>query len=333
MRWMVAVGVLGVAIGWGAGARAADAVADPGELSFSLAPDAGAGEAEGGSGELAAPDDGEPCIFGDWEGFLWGDRHFRNVPRPVSTPYYFEDPFINSDLRLVYVWHNIPESSELRGGEVQVWAAQVRLALTDRLQFIATKDGYTRMHTGITPDNDGWNDFAVGLKYAFWVDHEADWILSGGMRWEWNNGNLGVLQGNDDELSPFVSFAKGWDKWNLIGALNWRIPTNHHEGVHSLTWHAHLDYELFPNFFPLVEVNGIHWLSNGDRMPLSVEYLDVGNLGSQRVRGRDFFSAGLGFRWNVHENVSLGTIWEIPLESKNESIEDSRVTVNVVIGI
>ncbi|MCB9851299.1 MAG: hypothetical protein H6817_11420 [Phycisphaerales bacterium] len=331
MRWVTtALGVL-VLVGLPASAAWGGQFADDGAYEFSLAPQAD----DDSGGSMAADDDAmmdSHDVVG-WEGLIWGDPYFKDVPRPVSMPYYFEDPFINTDLRLVYVWHNIPEGSQLRGGEVQVWTAQIRLALTERLQFIATKDGYTRMHTGITPDNDGFNDFAIGLKYAFWVDHESNWIMSAGARWEWNNGDLGVLQGNQDEISPFVSFHKGWDKTNLIGAVNWRAPVNSHQGTHSLTWHLHMDYELCPNFFPLIELNGIHWLSNGDRLPLSVEYLDVGNLGSSRVSGRDFFSVGLGFRWKLCDYATLGTTWELPLESKNENIQDSRVTVNLRLSL
>ncbi|MCA9249892.1 MAG: transporter [Phycisphaerales bacterium] len=268
-----------------------------------------------------------------WDGFLWGDRHFRKTPRPVGMPLYFEDPFINSDLRLIYVWHGIPNRSELRGGEIQVFAAQIRLALTERLQFIATKDGYSKVHTGITPDVDGWNDFAIGLKYALVVDHANDFILSTGFRWEWDNGTAFALQGNEHEISPFISFAKGWEKFNLIGAVSYRIPTNGNQGSQSIVWNLHLDYELFPDFYPLVEVHGIHWLTDGGRLPLSVEYLDVGNLGSSRVAGRDFFSAGIGFRWNLCDNAQLGMSWEFPLESSSENAQSSRANFNLVIGL
>lgn len=44
----------------------------------------------------------EPLL---WKGFLYGDPHFRDKPRPVGSPLYFEDPFINSDARLVYLYH------------------------------------------------------------------------------------------------------------------------------------------------------------------------------------------------------------------------------------
>ncbi len=330
MRWLRYT-VVGLALlGLARGADAANAFANGDAFSFSLAPQAVEEEMGGTESETMVVEDNPELL---WPGFLWGDRHFRHKPRPVTMPYYFEDPFINTDMRLIYVWHNVPEGSQLRGGEVQVWSAQIRVALTERLQFIATKDGYTKLQTGVTPDGDGWNDFAVGLKYAFWVDHDNDWIMAGGVRWEWDNGSLEVFQGNEHEISPFISFAKSWDKLNMIGAVNYRIPTETNQGNESLTWHLHFDYEVLPNFFPLVELNGIHWTNDSDRMPLSVEYLDVGSFGSSRVAGRDFFSCGLGFRWHMCEWASLGAAWEFPLESKNENIEDSRVTINLALTL
>ncbi len=311
---------------------AADNQYDFEQYDFKLAYQAGDEEAVAEDGSYAdeAADQHETFL---WDGFLWGDRHFRKTPRPVGMPLYFEDPFINSDLRLIYIWHGIPNRSELRGGEIQVFAAQIRLALTERLQFIATKDGYSKVRSGITPDADGWNDFAIGLKYALIVDHANDFILSTGFRWEWDNGTAYALQGNEHEISPFVSFAKSWEKFNLIGAVSYRIPTNGNLGTQSVVWNMHLDYELFPDFYPLIEVHGIHWLTDAGRLPLSVEYLDVGNIGSSRVSGRDFFSAGIGFRWNLCDNAQLGMSWEFPLESSSSNLQSSRANFNLVIGL
>jgi hypothetical protein len=328
MRWLAMVvsvlALLSVAQNtWGEELAFADR-----DYAFSLAPNDETVE----EGAVVTEEvDDNPTIL--WEGFLWGDRHFRDFPRPVGMPFYFEDPYINSDMRLIYVWHGIPKGSQLRGGEIQAFQAQLRVALTERFQLIATKNGYTKVHTGITPDSDGFTDFALGLEYALWVDKPNDFILSTGFRWEWDNGTAYALQGNEHEISPFVSFAKAWDKFHLIGALSYRIPTNNNQGTHSLVWNLHADYELLPDFFPLVEVHGIHWLSNGDRLPLSVEGLDVANLGSNSVSGRDFFAAGVGFRWHVHKNVSLGATWEFPLESEDENIEDSRANVNVALTL
>jgi len=101
-----------------------------------------------------------------WTGFLTGMSGYEDFVMPVGMPVYFEDPFITTDVRLLYIYHTIPHRSALRGEQVHAAAAQIRVALTDRLAWIATKDGYSWVDNHITPAGEGWNDFAVGLKYA-----------------------------------------------------------------------------------------------------------------------------------------------------------------------
>jgi len=235
--------------------------------------------------QLADQDDesatGRESWFGDESGFISGLPGYEGFVKPVGMPLYFEDPFITTDLRLLYIYHTIPGSSVLRGGQVHVAAVQARLALTERLAFIATKDGYSWVDSGITPSGDGWNDIALGLKYAFISKPEERFLLTGGFRYEFSNGSRDAWQGGDSgEVSPFISVAKGWDKWNFIGAVSGRIATDDHDATHSLVWNLHLDYELTDEFRPLVELHGIHWLSDADRLPTSEDYLDVGSLGA-----------------------------------------------------
>ena len=144
-----------------------------------------------------------------WPGFLTGmgsrtDLHKRYA-EPVGNPFYFESPFIESQLKLVYIWHDFPKDSQLGGGELSAFAGQVRLALTDRLALIATKDGYSLLHTGITPLADGWNDFVLGFKYTAIIDEANDFMLDGGLRWEWHNGDREVLQGGDAGANELIS--------------------------------------------------------------------------------------------------------------------------------
>lgn len=268
-----------------------------------------------------------------WPGFLTGLGGYDQFIMPVGMPVYFEDPFITTDLRLIYIYHDIPDGSALRGGQVHLAAAQIRVALTERLAFIATKDGYSWVDSHITPAGDGWNDFAIGLKYAIFSDPESQFLVSTGVRWEWSNGSTDAWQGGDShELSPFVAFAKGWDDWHFLGTVSGRIPTDRSDANASLLWNLHLDYALTETFRPLIEVHGIHWLTDADRLPLGQDYLDVGSLGAAKASGRDFFAAGIGFRWRVAENVSVGLIYEIPLESADENLMDQRLTFNTVVG-
>lgn len=270
----------------------------------------------------------EPLL---WKGFFYGDQHFRKKPRPIGSPLYFEDPFINSDLRPIFLWHRFPGGSALRGGNLTVYALQLRVALTERLQFIATGDGYSRLKSGIIPTEGGWNDVAAGLKYALWVDHDEDFILSTGLRWRLSNGTSLTLNGSDDELSPFLTMYKGWGKWNLLADVVYRLPTDWNEGNSILSWDAQLSYELVEDFFPLIEVHGLHYLTNGDRLPLNVGGLDYANIGSNDVAGQSVFWGGVGFRWNIADNVQFGTTYEFPLQNPdNNDIMDQRVTASFV---
>ncbi|HMQ15628.1 MAG TPA: hypothetical protein PKC49_06605, partial [Phycisphaerae bacterium] len=246
-----------------------------------------------------------------WPGFLTGMRGFEGFYEPIGQPLYFESPFINTSLRFLYLWHKFPSGSNLGGGDLSVFAAQIRLALTERLAFIATKDGYSLLNAGILPPADGWNDLAIGLKYAFIVDKANDFVLTGGIRWELSNGSQRVLQGGAQELSPFVSFAKGFDRFHMLGNVTYRAPMDRHDAVHIISYDLHFDYEILPEhlpgFAPVLEFHGLHYLSNGDMLPLSVGGLDYTNIGSEHVAGDGVFWAGLGFRWKLSPNASFGS--------------------------
>ena len=61
---------------------------------------------------------------GRWEGWV----------SPVTMPYYFEDPFITTEVQAYGIWHEFPGRSVFQGGDAYVAALQARLAITDRLR-------------------------------------------------------------------------------------------------------------------------------------------------------------------------------------------------------
>lgn len=279
------------------------------------------------SGEAKEP---EPLL---WKGFLYGDPHFRDKPRPVGSPLYFEDPFINSDIRLIYLYHKFPKDSNLRGGDLNVYAMQVRLALTDRLSFLATCDGISHLESPILNDETGWNDLAVGLKYALLVDHTNDFLLSTGLKWRLSNGHADILHGNVDELTPFISAYKGWGKFNVIADVAGRLAMDEHRGNHLLSWNLNANYEIIERFFfPVVEFHGVHYLSNGDRLPLSDGGLDYANIGSNNVAGSSVFWGGIGARWNIADHISWGAVWEFPMQSTQANdLFEHRITTDLIL--
>lgn len=264
-----------------------------------------------------------------WPGFLTGLRGFEQFYNPVGNPIYFETPLNNTSVRFLYLHHEFDKNSTLRGGNLDVIAAQVRVALTERLGFIATKDGHSDLHSTALPRASGWNDVAAGLKYAFYVDRDADFVATGGARYQMGNGSGKVLQGGVQELSPFVSFAKGWDKFHTMANVTDRVPLEKDDGNNVLQWDLHADYEVCKGVAPMVELHGLHYLSNGTRTPLSIGGADYTNLGSNDVSGSTIIWLGVGGRIKLTPQISLGATYEHPLTNPKADIFGSRVTVDL----
>ncbi len=262
-------------------------------------------------------------------GFLSGLRGFEHFSNPIGNSLYFETPLNNTGLRFLYLHHEFADKSQLQGGQVNIVAMQARLAITERLGFIATKDGYSWLDTGIGVKDDGWNDIAAGLKYAFYVDKEKDMVATAGFRYMLHmSGEAKVLQGGVDELSPFISAAKGYDKLHVMANITDRIPMDDNDGNNVLQWDLHADYDLGHGIFPTLEIHGLHYLSDGKALPLSVGGLDYSNFGSNDVSGSTVIWFDAGARFKFTPNTSLGGAFGYPLTNRNEDIMGGRLTVD-----
>jgi len=98
---------------------------------------------------------------------------FGDFVSPVSNPTNFEDPRATTEIRPIYAYHGISNDFVTGGGDAQVAAVQLRVALSDRWSLIATKDGYVWLSPdSVVPHNNGWANLAAGVKYTFYRDPE-----------------------------------------------------------------------------------------------------------------------------------------------------------------
>ncbi|MBL9076329.1 MAG: hypothetical protein JNL08_02425 [Planctomycetes bacterium] len=271
---------------------------------------------------------------GNDNGFLTGLRGFENFHEPLGQPIYFESPFNDSGLRLLYLKHDFSDQSTLQGGDVTIYALQARLAITDRLAFIATKDGYSELDSGIIED-EGWNDIAGGFKYVLHADKEKQYVVTPGIRYMAENGHRGILQGGADELSPFVSLGKGYDDLHLLANLTLRVPMDGDEGNTVGHWDLHVDYDVNPGqravVAPLFELHGVHYLDDG-ASALNVGGLDYTNLGS--TPAEDFVCwAGVGARVEIDKKFEFGACYEFALTDPDDDIMDTRITVDFIVRL
>lgn len=264
--------------------------------------------------------------------FAPSDCRFDDFISPMTNPVYFEDPRNLTEVRVIFLNHDVP-GAVLGGGNVQLLAAQLRAALTDRLSLIATKDGYIFAGGGDSPDIDGWANVALGLKYNLFADPEMQRLLSVGTRVELPVGSYHALQGNS-KTSQFDIFMTGGtqigERSHLVSAAGFRLPADHNKQNNQFYWSTHVDRRLsnLP-IYGLFECNWYHWLSNvAGGIP--VGGLDLYNLGSSGVAGTNIVTGALGLKYKPRSNLEVGVAYEIPLTNRRDLLQD-RFTADLIL--
>lgn len=266
-------------------------------------------------------------LFGDPPKVISGDDKFV---APVTAPYYSESSFITSDVRLWYAHHSFNGDSIL-GSDASAndYAAQLRLALTDRLQFVAYKDGYLDFD-GSVVNSEGWNDIGAGLKLQWFRDDEIKLYSALGGGYEFNWGESRALQ-NDGEARLWASLDKGFGKFHAGVTLNYRLATSDDDRDNGnsdmFTWHLRADYRLTEYLSPVVEFNGYH-ITNGTDAGLPLNGADVVNFGSGGADAT--VTAGLGVELRVNDRLAVRGAYELPLTNNDESLFGDRLTFSLI---
>ncbi len=261
---------------------------------------------------------------------------------PVANPIYFEDARITSEARPIFMQHWLPDTfkysggSAPLGGEVRLYALQLRYALTEKLGLIATKDGYIEFR----PDNTlshayGWADLAAGFKYALVDDAEKQVLITPGLTITIPTGDNDVLQGSGGgEWNVFASAVKGWDDFHVTGNLGFRIPNNWDRQTAQAHYSLQLDYRVCNYFIPFFVANGYTILSEGNdkllgAVPLNTEMYDLINFGSSHAKGTTQVTLGGGFRSKLTKKVDAGVAYEAGVADP-VGIFNSRLTVDMI---
>ena len=260
------------------------------------------------------------------EAVSWKDHTIS----PVANPFFHEDAVIRSEIRPVFVYHNIDDRF-LGGGDAQLYALQLRYALTDRLAIIATQDGYLNIDNDAIGDPEGWMDLALGVKYAL-IDNEASqFILTPGVTFKIPTGDREVFQGRGGgEWDLFVAAQKGFGDFHLSSNVGLRLPNNTQENSTLLHYSLMADYYTCRWFIPFVAFNAYTVLSEGSNIGLTTEGYDVINFGSSGADGVTQGTLAVGFRSRLLKNVDLGVAYEKAVIEPN-GLTDDRLTFDLSI--
>jgi hypothetical protein len=299
--------------------------------------------------------------------FTCDDREARPAGHiePMSMPYLFEDPYITTGVNFVGIYHNFPTDGPTQGGHIGVMALQARLAITDRLAFIATKDGFAvyRPDTQLLNDAEGFLNITGGFKYAVIDDREKGLIVTPAIRFEIPVGNEDVYQGHGDGIFiPSVSAGYGPGSMKIISGLGFQVPFDTHKNLSSMFYNIHLNHPFEIDFIPgsdfivpFMDLNGLTYINSGDgdtdidvnrgkvgvnSLKLSAvqnaiypaitadrrwEGADVINFGSQGMAGETLITMAWGVRVPFNNGVSAGFSYERVL-SQRKDIFEQRAT-------
>lgn len=267
------------------------------------------------------------------------DHSFDDFISPMSNFVHFEDPRTLTELRPIFVHHELPSrmgSLGVDGGETQLLAAQIRIALTERLSLIAVKDGYFwAQNDGAmsTLFNDGWADVSAGLKYNLLRDTQKGRLLSSGFTYEIPMGDNRALQSvGDGEFHLFTSFAQRLldGDAHYMTTFGWRLPVDGSAQTESLHWSNHLDYRLTKSFYLVSEWVWWHWVDDADvGLPLGVAGQDAFNLPATDVVGNNLVTQAVGFKYKPCGNYEFGLAYEFPLTDFNDVL-DQRFQVDMI---
>jgi hypothetical protein len=277
----------------------------------------------------------------DFHGSLGKNPNERYVP-PLANPILNETPYITTELRPIFIHNSIPDKFVTGGGHINLYAVELRVALTERLGFIATKDGYADLNfDAVLPDTHGYLNISAGLKYALISDHKKQTFVSVGFEYEPPTGNISTggidLQGDgaqsdggDGLIDLFITGAKTYGQFGLQGSTGFDIALDGDHDSSFWHWSGSLNYELFKNFFPMIEINGITTLSDGTRTGVeSFEGNDIVNFGSTSSGTVVTLAGGARYKFNNHFQMGAGYEHGI---SGQKDLVDWRTNVDLVIS-
>lgn len=275
-----------------------------------------AGETQGVDIQPAALESTDP----DWETTFVryhgrapfeSDHAFDGFVSPFSNPIQFKDPRSLTEARGIFIAAWSDPASPLGDTAAQVYALQLRAAVTERLQVFADKDGIVRLSPGIGASQTGLANLAVGGKYAFIRNPDTQTIASAVIQVEAPTGYANIFQNQGSGLlAAYVVVGQEIaEDWHVILQAGQNASLNVLNGGYFLT-SAHID-RRFGRFAPFYEANWFYYNQSGQYLPtLGIEGGGLLNLGAGQVMGLSYVTNAVGFWYDLSEYQKLGLGYE-----------------------
>jgi hypothetical protein len=268
------------------------------------------------------------------------DHCFDGFISPVTNPFLFEDPRALTEVRPIFIYQQAPDENYIfRGGAIEFFGLQARLALTDRWSFVLNELGY--VHVQINdgpqyPDASSISEISLGPKFTFLRNDCSGTLGAVGLNFRIPAGTTKTFQGTGSlSLVPYLSMGQNfcrtsWGSFNALGTVGYSFATDNERTDYFYT-SLHLDFDVANAriFYPLIELNWFHYTEGGTANNLGFEGADLANIGSAHVSGHDLLSLAVGARYKFNECIQAGFAAEFPISGRRDLL-DYRLTFDMI---
>jgi len=168
------------------------------------------------------------------------------------------------------------------------------------------------------------------LKYALLKTEDS--ILSFGTTVEAPTGDKEVFQGRGTFIRPFLSAAKAFDGVNLMSAIGLRTPFESKDDM-LMDYDLHVDTPVCSAFNPGLDLNVIHNMNAGNRLPIADFGADYFNLGAANSDSKTIVTAAVTNRAKLMDNLNWGLAYQFPLTNgAGSNLFDWRITTDLQVS-
>ncbi|MFO0961257.1 MAG: hypothetical protein U0800_28075 [Isosphaeraceae bacterium] len=233
----------------------------------------------------------------------------------MSNPVQFKDPRSLTEARFLFMnnWAQ-PGTPVIGSGGFQVYALQLRLAVTERLQLFADKDGIVRLSPKPGSSVTGLANLNAGAKFVLIRDVENQFLASAVVQYEVPTGYANIYQNQGSGLlSAYMVLGKEWGDWHAILQFGQTTRLQSADGGYFLTA-LHIDRRFGP-FTPFYEANWMYYNMSGNFLPAAVGIEGGGwlMLGTAGFTGRNYVTNAVGFKLDLTSCTELGVGYEFQL--------------------
>jgi hypothetical protein len=272
------------------------------------------------------------------------DHCFDGFISPIINPFLFEDPRSLTELRPIFMYQSIPHNQYgFHGGNIEFFGVQGRVALTDNFSIVLNKLGgiWINPGSGALPeyagDRSGLAEVNLGPKWTFYRNTCSGTLAALGLTFELPAGPHSVFQDTGDlSLVPYVTFGQNFGRssygsFNFLGEVGFDFAVDSKRSDYFFT-SLHLDYDIanMHKFYPLIELNWTHYISNGGAIVQTFEGADLINFGATNINNRNYLNLDLGMRYKFNEAFQIGGAAEFPLVGTRD-LNDFRFTLDFII--